>query len=142
LKELRKVASDVCGTTFSKVETTYPAIGNRMQKNLCFSLSYIYTLLTFGLGFTISDLSDPWEVDSQIVFNNYVSGTKIDWALGAMIWEANQQPPSTIEKYLEATTRLNTKSIQAVGGDIAESTPYDLFEGLPDIKAAFPEAAL
>ena len=142
LKKVREMAANICEMPFSKVEDTYKDMGNRMRKNLCFSISYVYTLLTFGLGFTISDVNDHSANSSQIIFNDSLGGTKVDWALGAMIWEANQQPPSTIDEYLRATIGIETSQIHVLDGDIAELPENDLVSGLPDIKANLPEGLL
>lgn len=139
LKDVQGIASKICGMPFQEVQDVYRAIGSQNIKNLCFSLSYVYTLLTFGLGFSISDVDDHSASLSQIVFNNNLAGTKVDWALGAMLWEANQQPPSTIESYLKATRDIATGGIQVVQGDLSDSSTNEFFAGISDMNVALPE---
>ena len=143
LKQIRTTGAKICSMSFDQIETSFPALSNKMRKNLCFSMAYIYTLLTYGFGFSISDVTDPTGQMSQIEFSNIISGTKVDWALGAMIWEANQQPPPTIASYLKAAKDLDTSHIVAIGGDstpVAESVE-DVFASMPDIPLRTPEKA-
>ena len=141
LKAVRDMAARICSMSYSQVVKDYPNISTRMKKNLCFSLSYIYTLLTYGLGFTVSDVGDPTAQVSQIEFSNVLDGAKVDWALGAVIWEANQQPPASIEEYLKATKDVDTTRIRPIGGDVPSAgLVEDAFAGLPDLKLASPES--
>ena len=114
LKNIRAVASRICAMTFAQIQTEFPNESQKTQKDLCFSISYIYTLLTHGLGFTISDVSDLSQNQSQIEFTSFIDTTKVDWALGAIIYQANQQPPPTIPAYLSKTAKLDTNAVKPV----------------------------
>jgi apyrase len=143
LKQIRTVGAKICSMSFEQIEQSFSGLSNKTKKNLCFSVAYIYTLLTYGLGFSISDVSDPTGQMSQIEFSNVVAGTKVDWALGAIIWEANQQPPPTIMAYLKAAKDLDTVHISPVGGDDLPSAGLDnaddLFSSMPDFPISHPE---
>lgn len=141
LKQVRTAAAKVCSMSFEQIGSAFPALTNKTRKNLCFSMAYIYTLLTYGFGFSISDVTDPTGQMSQIEFSNGISGTKVDWALGAIIWEANQQPPATIGTYLKVVKDLDTSHIVPIGGDptpVAEETD-DVFSSMPDLNPLRPE---
>lgn len=142
LKAVRDQAARICAMSYAQIQQEYPDLSNKTRKNLCFSISYIYTMLTYGLGFTISDLTDPTDQASQIEFTSMVDSTKVDWALGAMLWEVNLQPPPTIESYLKEAKGLPTSQIKAIGGDLA-GIPMtdDIFDELPDIKVQQPESS-
>jgi apyrase len=143
LKSVRDVGARICAMSYDQVAIEFSILSNKMRKNLCFSLSYIYTLLTYGLGFTISDVSDLTGRPSQIEFNNFIGTTKVDWALGAMIWEANQQPPQSIPEYLKLVENLETSHIKPVGGDIETPKPRaEWMDELPDLKMLVPEKVL
>ena len=146
LKGIRAAAAKICALSYDQVDTEFPDIPNKLKKNLCFSVSYIYVLLTTGLGFSISDVKDESAAMSQIEFNNFVGNEKVDWALGAIIWEANQQPPTTIEEYMNKTHNIDTNSVKTPQDDVLErkagsSNEVDGWEGLPDIPvhASLPE---
>jgi hypothetical protein len=141
LKQVRTAAAKVCSMSFEQIGSAFPALTNKTRKNLCFSMAYIYTLLTYGFGFSISDVTDPTGQMSQIEFSNGISGTKVDWALGAIIWEANQQPAATIGTYLKVVKDLDTSHIVPIGGDptpVAEETD-DVFSTMPDLNLLRPE---
>ena len=145
LKNVRATGAKICSMSFEQVEQAYPTLPNKLSKNLCFSVAYVYTLLTYGLGFSVSDVDDPTGDQSQIEFNNFIGDTKVDWALGAVIWEANQQPPATIPEYLKVVKDLDTSHIQPVGGDEVHphaSLVEDIFADMPDFKAKQPEREL
>ena len=144
LKQVRTTGAKICSMSYQQVQQEYPAITSKALKNLCFSVSYIYTLLTYGLGFTISDVTDPTGKMSQIEFSNVISETRVDWALGAIIWEANQQPPLTIPAYLKGVKDLDTTRIVPVGGDMVnqQQEQADLFESFPDLHIRRPERDL
>jgi apyrase len=141
LKQVRTTGAKLCSMSFDQIQQAYPALSNKTRKNLCFSVAYIYTLLTYGLGFSISDVSDPTGQMSQIEFSNTIGSTKVDWALGAIIYEANQQPPPTIAAYLKAVKDLDTVHITAVGGDEipAAGLDEDAFAQMPDPHVSKPE---
>ena len=140
LKNVRAVASRICSMTYAQIQSEFPDESQKTQKDLCFSISYIYTLLTHGLGFTISDVSDPTQNLSQIEFTSFIDSTKVDWALGAIIYQANQQPPSTIAAYLSRTSKLDTNAVKPV---VDESfKPKNRNSGTKKFeKAAIPEGA-
>ena len=117
LKNIRAVAIRICSMTYEHIQSEFLNESTKTQKDLCFSISYIYTLLTYGLGFTISDVSDPTQNQSQIEFTGFIDHTKVDWALGAIIHQANQQPPPTIATYLSKTSKLDTNSVKSVVDD-------------------------
>ena len=147
LKQVRTVGAKICSMSLEQVEKSFPRLSNRVRKNLCFSVAYIYTLLTYGLGFTISDVGDPTGQMSQIEFSNTIGGSKVDWALGAIIWEANQQPPPTIPTYLKAAKDLDTVHIVPIGGDTYPPSAKlpdhnDLFADMPDFKLLTPETVV
>ena len=151
LKEIHAKGSQMCAMSFEQIDTQFNELSTKVKKNLCFSIAYIYVLLTVGLGFTISDLADPSALNSQIEFNNFVGSEKVDWALGAIIWEANQQPPSTISEYLQRTKSIDTTTVavtdsQAVPSKSKTNRKHDI-EGWgekPDtkIRAQLPEHKL
>ena len=145
LKNVRATGAKICSMSYEQIEQAYPSLSNKMRKNLCYAVAYVYTLLTYGLGFTISDVADPTTQQSQIEFNNFIGDIKVDWALGAVIWEANQQPPITIPDYLKAVKDLDTVHIKAVGGDDDHppaALVEDLFADMPELTVKTPENSL
>ena len=149
LKNVRAKGSQICSMSYEQVDQTYPNMPIKMKKNLCFSISYVYVLLTFGLGFRVSDIQDESGLMSQIEFNNFVGDQKVDWALGAIIWEANQQPPSTIADYLAKTRNIDTSAVEVSQTNTSSTKSgipgeVDGWENLPDfqVKASLPEATL
>jgi apyrase len=98
LHSVKQTAMNICIMTYEQVKKKHSNVPERISQHLCFSLSYIYTLLTHGLGF-----QDHGNEASQIEFSNTINGAKVDWALGAIIHEANQQPPATISEYVRLT---------------------------------------
>jgi apyrase len=143
LKQVRTNGAKICSMSFEQVDQAYPSLSNKTKKNLCFSVAYIYTILTYGLGFTISDVTDPTGQMSQIEFSDFIGGTRVDWALGAIIWEANQQPPQSIASYLRAAKNYDTSRIVAVGGDEPpQATEEELFAESPDLEINTPQSNL
>lgn len=101
LETIKLASIDICETmNFDDVRVKYDQVSEKFALHFCFSLSYIYTLLTYGLGFQDLMGADGKKY-SQIEFASDIDGTKADWAYGAIIYEANQQPPKTIHEYLE-----------------------------------------
>jgi apyrase len=114
LKSIKERGRQICSLSHDQVEETYPNSTNtKSRETLCFSLAYIYTLLTYGLGFTISDDVEfhPFKV-SQIEFTEDEGNVNIDWALGAVVRIANQQPPATLQQYLEKAHGIDTSGIR------------------------------
>lgn len=112
LKNVRTAATRICSMTYDQIKSQFPNESAKTQKDLCFAASYIYTMLTHGLGFSISDLGDASQSTSQIEFTSFIDETKVDWALGAIIYQANQQPPPTISTYLARTSKLDTSAVK------------------------------
>ncbi len=143
LKQIYAAGARICSMSLEQIRTSYSSLQHKIQRNLCFSVAYIFTLLTYGFGFTISDLNDSTGQMSQIEFSDQIAGMKVDWALGSMIWEANQQPPDSIPEYLRAAKDLDTGNIVAIG----QSSPSaeldeDDFEALPDIRVLKAELVM
>mmetsp|Transcript_77309 Transcript_77309/g.214259 ORF Transcript_77309/g.214259 Transcript_77309/m.214259 type:complete len:183 (+) Transcript_77309:1-549(+) len=64
---------------FGRVDDTYARL------HLCFHSTYVFTLLTYGMGF------DP--MTRQIEFKDrFANNEPIDYIVGAMIYEINQDP--------------------------------------------------
>jgi hypothetical protein len=146
LKAVRASAARVCSMTFDQACQEYKTLSTKSVRNLCFAAAYVYTLLTYGLGFTVSDVSDRTETLSQIQFTNFLSGQKIDWALGSIIYQANQEPPITIHEYLAKTKRIDTASVKAPKENItraATAIMNELYDLLPDfaLSAETPEGS-
>ncbi|CAE7472565.1 APY3 [Symbiodinium natans] len=82
LEDFRAATQYVCSLTievlnslFSRVEDEYDRV------HLCFHATFAYVLLSFGYGM---------EERNNIVFKTSHAGKPIDWAVGAMIYEINQ----------------------------------------------------
>jgi len=86
LAKLREAAEEVCHMTVSELEENFIGLKEAERIDLCFTSTYVHTLLTHGLGF---DDSEP----GQIEFLREDSKGAVDWALGALIWELNRTPP-------------------------------------------------
>jgi len=135
LKAVRAAAARVCAMSFDQAKEEFKDLSNKSIRNLCYAGAYVYTLLTHGLGFTVSDVSDKTDTLSQIQFTTAINGQKIDWALGSIIYQANQQPPVTISDYLAKTKRIDTASINApeeAMTSAAAASLSDVYEILQD----------
>ena len=139
LKNVRATASRICSMTFTQIQSEFSDQSSKTQKNLCFSITYIYTMLTHGLGFTVSDINDPTQSLSQIEFSSFIDNTKVDWALGAIIYQANQQPPPTIETYLSKTSKLDTNAVKPSFDDSFKQKKVKS-NGGKSMRSALPEA--
>eukprot|EP00744_Colponema_vietnamica_P006547 GILI01009498.1.p1 GENE.GILI01009498.1~~GILI01009498.1.p1 ORF type:complete len:504 (+),score=174.71 GILI01009498.1:216-1514(+) len=73
----------VCQLKFSDLRAKFPESKYNDGKihSLCFSASYIYSLLTFGWGFTD---------DHKLPFTNDVNHFPIDWSIGAAVYELSR----------------------------------------------------
>ena len=87
LSQLREAAEQTCHMTRSQLEESYNGIKPNERYGLCFTATYVHTLLTHGLGF---DDSQPGQIEFLIDDNKGA----VDWALGALIWELKRTPPS------------------------------------------------
>ena len=125
--------------TFTQIQSEFSDQPSKTQKDLCFSITYIYTMLTHGLGFTVSDINDPTQSLSQIEFSSFIDNTKVDWALGAIIYQANQQPPPTIETYLSKTSKLDTNAVKPSFDDSFRQKKAKSNVG-KSMRSALPEA--
>jgi hypothetical protein len=146
LKVVRATTGRVCSMSFDQARDEYKSLSSKSVRNLCYAAAYVYTLLTHGLGFNISDVSDKTETMSQIQFTSFLNGQKIDWALGAIIYKANQEPPVTIKEYLERTKRIDTASVRAPEENFtsaAAAIMKEMYDLLPDltVSAVNPEAS-
>jgi len=73
----------VCSLTLAQLEMLFARVGDEYDRtHLCFHATFAYTLLHFGY-----DLQA-----NQIMFKSNHGGKPIDWAVGAMIYEINQDP--------------------------------------------------
>lgn len=66
----------------------------QFKRNLCFDSSYVWTLLTYGIGFNESDFQ-------RIIFANKFPTGKVGWTLGYMINQTNYIPAEYREKALK-----------------------------------------
>jgi apyrase len=87
--QIKRAAISVCDLTYSEVTYRFGHI--RERDLMCFTATYVYVLLTYGLGFT--DQSNNLEFYEK-------QRQSLDWALGSMIWEINRTPPKSLEDFL------------------------------------------
>jgi len=86
MEDIKSAAVTVCQLTLSELDKRFPHLKFTEKVELCFTATYIHTLLTHGLGF---DDSEP----GQIEFLKDEGKGVVDWALGALIWELDRTPP-------------------------------------------------
>ncbi|CAE8627815.1 unnamed protein product, partial [Polarella glacialis] len=79
-----KVASEyVCSLSLEQLNIVFARVEHDYDReHLCFHATFAYTLLNYGYGFE--------EHSSNIRFQSSAQGQTIDWVVGAMIYEINQ----------------------------------------------------
>jgi hypothetical protein len=93
LQRIREEAIVLCSLSWEEVKLRYSNVSRRKRPQLCFAATYVYVMLTQGLGFPDSS--------SQIEFALVDRKNRsFDWAIGSMIYELNQLPPETSLDYV------------------------------------------
>lgn len=86
LHDLRIASEYVCSLSVQQLDTIFARVTkDYARRHLCFHSAYVYVLLTYGFGFD--------DDSSQISFQqNFDNGEPIDYIVGAMLYELNQNP--------------------------------------------------
>jgi len=83
LDDFRAATQYLCSLSISVLNSIFARVEDDYSRtHLCFHATFAYVLLTFGYGLE--------EEQNNIVFKTSHSGKPIDWAVGAMIYEINQ----------------------------------------------------
>ncbi|CAE7679765.1 GDA1 [Symbiodinium pilosum] len=82
LEDFRAATQYVCSLTLEILDALFSRVeDNYSRTHLCFHATFAYVLLNFGYGM---------EEQNNLVFKTSHAGKPIDWAVGAMIYEINQ----------------------------------------------------
>ncbi|CAK9031240.1 unnamed protein product [Durusdinium trenchii] len=95
LEDLKTATRYVCSLTMRQLEMLFARVTDEyVRTHLCFHATFAYTLLHYGYELK----------ENQITFKSTHGGKPIDWAVGAMIYEINQDPS------LSSFTAVNASS--------------------------------
>ncbi|CAK9031174.1 Ectonucleoside triphosphate diphosphohydrolase 3 (NTPDase 3) (CD39 antigen-like 3) (Ecto-ATP diphosphohydrolase 3) (Ecto-ATPDase 3) (Ecto-ATPase 3) (Ecto-apyrase 3) (HB6) [Durusdinium trenchii] len=82
LEDLKTATRYVCSLTMRQLEMLFARVTDEyVRTHLCFHATFAYTLLHYGYELK----------ENQITFKSTHGGKPIDWAVGAMIYEINQE---------------------------------------------------
>lgn len=82
LEDFRAATQYVCSLTIDILNSLFARVEDDYDRtHLCFHATFAYVLLNFGYGM---------EEQNNLVFKTSHAGKPIDWAVGAMIYEINQ----------------------------------------------------
>jgi len=85
LKEIRARALQFCSLTWAQAQAQYPDVPSKLLPIYCLTGNYIHAMLVHGFHFNDGDTT-------TLTFTGDIGGTTLNWALGAMIYEASLLP--------------------------------------------------
>lgn len=86
LYHLQVAAEYVCSLSVQQLDTIFERVALQYERDhLCFHSTYILVLLTYGYGF-------PLDTDDIAFKRHFDNGEDIDYVVGAMIYQINQEP--------------------------------------------------
>lgn len=84
ISDLRVAAEYVCSLSLEQLNIVFARVKDHYNRvHLCFHAAYIWVLLTYGFGFS--------HKTRNIDFRQHFNGSIIDYVMGAMIYQINQE---------------------------------------------------
>ena len=129
LEEFKKIAQKVCSIPHEKLSKTYSKVKDIERDSFCFNAVYVYTLLTYGLGFPEDLPSSQIQFISDEDVHDPRSST--DWAFGAIVWQVNRLKPKVINAFLDKTSQSMIDYSQTNATRVSQHTRTSYaFDGL------------